>query len=61
VARDQQKDCVDQSRKSLKFNVSVKVIHKLSPWKGFVRFGRELSLRYIYIYIYIYIDIYKTI
>jgi hypothetical protein len=35
AARDQQKDHVGRSRKSLEFNVSVKVVPKLSLGKDF--------------------------
>nr|GEX36595.1 reverse transcriptase domain-containing protein [Tanacetum cinerariifolium] len=40
VARDRQKSYVDVRRKPLEFQVGDKVMLKLSPWKGVVRFGK---------------------
>ncbi|KAF5802176.1 putative nucleotidyltransferase, Ribonuclease H [Helianthus annuus] len=49
VARDRQKSYADGKRKSLKFEVGDKVLLKVSPWKGVMRFGKKgkLSPRYI--------------
>ena len=48
-ARDRQKSYADQRRKPLEFEVSDKVLLKVSPWKGMVRFGKrgKLSPRYV--------------
>ncbi|GJU79883.1 putative reverse transcriptase domain-containing protein [Tanacetum coccineum] len=49
AARSRQKSYADVRRKSLEFEVGDKVMLKVSPWKGVVRFGkrRKLSPRYI--------------
>nr|GEW73521.1 putative reverse transcriptase domain-containing protein [Tanacetum cinerariifolium] len=49
VARDRQKSYADVRRKPLEFQVGDRVILKVSPWKGVVRFGkrRKLNPRYI--------------
>ncbi|GJT99596.1 hypothetical protein Tco_1109935 [Tanacetum coccineum] len=49
TARSRQKSYVDVRRRPLEFNVGEKVMLKVSPWKGVVRFGkhRKLSPRYI--------------
>ncbi|GJT88771.1 putative nucleotidyltransferase, ribonuclease H [Tanacetum coccineum] len=49
AARDRQKSYVDNRRKSLEFIVGNKVLLKVSPWKGMVRFGKrsKLSPRYV--------------
>ncbi|GJS13976.1 putative reverse transcriptase domain-containing protein [Tanacetum coccineum] len=49
VARDRQKTYVDKRRKPLEFQVGDKVMLKVSPWKGVIRFGKreKLSPRYI--------------
>ena len=49
AARDRQKSYADQRRKPLEFEVGDKVLLKVSPWKGTVRFGKrgKLSPRYI--------------
>ncbi|GJY76155.1 putative reverse transcriptase domain-containing protein [Tanacetum coccineum] len=49
AARDRQKIYVDVRRKPLKFQVGDKVILKVSPWKGVIRFGKrgKLNPRYI--------------
>nr|GEU42950.1 RNA-directed DNA polymerase, eukaryota [Tanacetum cinerariifolium] len=39
AARDHQKSYADNRRKPLEFNVSDKVLLKVSPWKGVLRFG----------------------
>nr|GFA08765.1 putative reverse transcriptase domain-containing protein [Tanacetum cinerariifolium] len=49
AARDRQKGYADVRRKPLKFQVGDRVLLKVSPWKGVVRFGKrgKLNLRYI--------------
>nr|GEV00680.1 putative reverse transcriptase domain-containing protein [Tanacetum cinerariifolium] len=49
VARDCQKSYADKRRKPLEFSVSDKVLLKVSPRKGMVRFGKrsKLSPRYV--------------
>nr|GFB15011.1 reverse transcriptase domain-containing protein [Tanacetum cinerariifolium] len=49
VARDRQKSYADLKRKPMEFQVRVKVMLKVSPWKGVVRFGkrRKLNPRYV--------------
>nr|GEX77216.1 putative reverse transcriptase domain-containing protein [Tanacetum cinerariifolium] len=49
TARDCQKSYADNRRKQLEFSVGDKVLLKVSPWKGIVRFGKrsKLSSRYI--------------
>ncbi|GJR13307.1 hypothetical protein Tco_0795959 [Tanacetum coccineum] len=49
TARDRQKSYTDNRRKPLEFSVSDKVLLKVSPWKGMVRFGKKskLSSRYV--------------
>nr|GEU35021.1 putative reverse transcriptase domain-containing protein [Tanacetum cinerariifolium] len=49
TARDRQKSYVDNRRKPLEFGVGDKVLLKVSPWKGVVRFGKrsKLSPRYV--------------
>ncbi|KAD7477238.1 hypothetical protein E3N88_00374 [Mikania micrantha] len=49
AARDRQKSYADKRRKPLEFEVGDKVLLKVSPWKGMVRFGRrgKLSPRYV--------------
>ncbi|GJY72835.1 putative reverse transcriptase domain-containing protein [Tanacetum coccineum] len=49
AARDRQKSYADNRRKSLEFSVGDKVLLKVSPWKGVVRFGKrsKLSQRYV--------------
>ncbi|GJZ85634.1 putative reverse transcriptase domain-containing protein [Tanacetum coccineum] len=46
VARDRQKSYADVRRKPLEFQVGDRVMLKVSPWKGVVRFG-NLNPRYI--------------
>ncbi|GJX00315.1 putative reverse transcriptase domain-containing protein [Tanacetum coccineum] len=41
VARDRQKGYADLKRKPIKFQVRDKVMLKVSPWKGFVHFGKR--------------------
>lgn len=49
AARDRQKSYADNRRKPLEFQVGDKVLLKVSPWKGSVRFGKKgkLSPRFI--------------
>ncbi|GJS47596.1 reverse transcriptase domain-containing protein [Tanacetum coccineum] len=47
--RDRQKSYADRRRKPLEFEVGDKVMFKVSPWKGVIRFGKrgKLNPRYI--------------
>nr|GEX62994.1 putative reverse transcriptase domain-containing protein [Tanacetum cinerariifolium] len=49
AARDRQKSYVDLKRKPMDFQVDDRVMLKVSPWKGVVRFGKrgKLNPRYI--------------
>ncbi|GJV66475.1 putative reverse transcriptase domain-containing protein [Tanacetum coccineum] len=49
AARDRQKSYADVRRKPLEFQVGGKVMLKVSPWKGVIRFGKrgKLNPRYI--------------
>ncbi|GKA67835.1 putative reverse transcriptase domain-containing protein, partial [Tanacetum coccineum] len=49
VARDRQKSYADLKRKPMEFQVEDRVILKVSPWKGVVRFGKrgKLNPRYV--------------
>ncbi|GKD35645.1 hypothetical protein Tco_1251154 [Tanacetum coccineum] len=49
AARDRQKSYADVRRKLLEFQVGGRVMLKVSPWKGVVRFGKQgkLNPRYI--------------
>ncbi|GJX91758.1 hypothetical protein Tco_0345084 [Tanacetum coccineum] len=49
TARSRQKSYADGRRRPLEFNVGDKVMLKVSPWKGVIRFGKrgKLSPRYI--------------
>ncbi|GJX89775.1 putative reverse transcriptase domain-containing protein [Tanacetum coccineum] len=49
AARDRQKSYADIRRKPLKFQVSDRVMLKVSPWKGVVHFGKrgKLNPRYV--------------
>ncbi|GKC15851.1 hypothetical protein Tco_1012633 [Tanacetum coccineum] len=49
TARDLQKSYADLKRKPMKFQVGDKVILKVLPWKGVVRFGKQgkLNPRYV--------------
>nr|GEZ02462.1 reverse transcriptase domain-containing protein [Tanacetum cinerariifolium] len=51
AARDRQKSYDDLKRKLMDFQVSDRVMLKVSPWKGVVRFGKQgkLNPRYRYI------------
>ncbi|GJU95410.1 putative reverse transcriptase domain-containing protein [Tanacetum coccineum] len=44
VARDHQKSYADNRRKPLEFEVGDKVLLKVSPWKGVMRFGKKGKL-----------------
>ncbi|GKC56736.1 putative reverse transcriptase domain-containing protein, partial [Tanacetum coccineum] len=49
AARDRQKSYADLKRKPMEFQVGDRVMLKVSPWKGVVRFGKQgkLNPRYI--------------
>nr|GEZ01840.1 putative reverse transcriptase domain-containing protein [Tanacetum cinerariifolium] len=49
AARDRQKSYADLKRKPMEFQVGDKVMLKISPWKGVVRFGKrgKLNPRYV--------------
>jgi hypothetical protein len=49
AARDRQKSYADNRRKPLEFQVGDRVLLKVSPWKGLIRFGKKgkLSPRFI--------------
>ncbi|GJU82796.1 putative reverse transcriptase domain-containing protein [Tanacetum coccineum] len=49
VARDRQKSYANLKRKPMEFQVGDKVMLKVSPWKGVVRFGKrgKLNPRYV--------------
>ncbi|GKD73131.1 putative reverse transcriptase domain-containing protein [Tanacetum coccineum] len=49
MARSRQKSYVDKRRKPLEFKVGDRVLLKLSPWKGVVRFDKKgkLAPRYV--------------
>ena len=49
TARDRKKIYADNRRKPLEFNIGDKVLLKVSPWKGVVRFGKKgkLAPRYV--------------
>ena len=49
AARDRQKSYADKRRKPLEFQVGDRVMLKVSPWKGVIRFGKrgKLNPRYI--------------
>ncbi|GJT19505.1 putative reverse transcriptase domain-containing protein [Tanacetum coccineum] len=49
TARDRQKKYADRRRKPLEFKVGDRVLLKVSPWKGVVRFGKKgkLAPRYV--------------
>ncbi|GJT79850.1 hypothetical protein Tco_1054192 [Tanacetum coccineum] len=48
AAQDQQKSYADRNRKPMEFEVGDRVMLKVSPWKGVVRFGKrgKLNPRY---------------
>ncbi|GKB51654.1 putative reverse transcriptase domain-containing protein, partial [Tanacetum coccineum] len=49
AARNRQKSYADRRRKPLEFQVGDKVMLKVSPWKGVIRFGKwgKLNPRYV--------------
>ncbi|GKB07953.1 putative reverse transcriptase domain-containing protein [Tanacetum coccineum] len=49
AAKDRQKSYVDNRRKPLEFEVGDRVMLKVSPWKGVIRFGKKgkLAPRYV--------------
>jgi hypothetical protein len=49
AAQDRQKSYADLRRKPLKFQVGDKVLLKVAPWKGVIRFGKrgKLNPRYV--------------
>nr|GFC02162.1 putative reverse transcriptase domain-containing protein [Tanacetum cinerariifolium] len=49
AARDRQKSYADLKRKPIEFQVGDKVMLKVSPWKGVVRFGKweKLNPKYV--------------
>nr|GEW54525.1 putative reverse transcriptase domain-containing protein [Tanacetum cinerariifolium] len=49
AAQDRQKSYADQKRKPMEFKVGDRVMLKVSPWKGVIRFGKwgKLNLRYV--------------
>ncbi|GJW78243.1 hypothetical protein Tco_0139925 [Tanacetum coccineum] len=49
AAHDRQKSYADKRRKPLEFQVGYKVMLKVSPWKGVIRFGKrgKLNPRYV--------------
>ncbi|GKD60832.1 putative reverse transcriptase domain-containing protein [Tanacetum coccineum] len=49
AARDKQKSYVDLKQKPMEFEVGDRVMFKVSPWKGVVRFGKrgKLNPRYV--------------
>nr|GEU60803.1 putative reverse transcriptase domain-containing protein [Tanacetum cinerariifolium] len=49
AARDQQKSYADLKRKPMEFQVGYRVILKVSPWKGVVRFGKWGKLNPSYV------------
>ena len=49
AARDRQKSYADLKRKPFNFEVGDKVLLKVSPWKGVMRFGKKGKLSPIYI------------
>ncbi|GJT88401.1 reverse transcriptase domain-containing protein [Tanacetum coccineum] len=49
AARDRQKSYADRRSKPLEFEVGDKVMLKVSPWKGVIRFGKRGKLNPLYI------------
>nr|GEZ19997.1 putative reverse transcriptase domain-containing protein [Tanacetum cinerariifolium] len=49
AAQDRQKNYADRKRKPMEFKIKDRVMLKVSPWKGVVRFGKrgKLNLRYV--------------
>ncbi|GKE63368.1 hypothetical protein Tco_1513735 [Tanacetum coccineum] len=44
ASRDRQRSYADKRRKPLEFQVGDKVMLKVSPWKGVIRFGKRGKL-----------------
>ncbi|GKF27084.1 hypothetical protein Tco_0082978 [Tanacetum coccineum] len=44
AARDHQKSYADNRRKPLEFEIGDRVMLKVSPWKGVIRFGKKGKL-----------------
>nr|GEV54870.1 putative reverse transcriptase domain-containing protein [Tanacetum cinerariifolium] len=49
AARDRQKSYANRRRKPLEFQVGDKVMLKVSPWKGMIRFGKQWKMNPRYI------------
>nr|GFC19440.1 putative reverse transcriptase domain-containing protein [Tanacetum cinerariifolium] len=49
ATRDRQKSYANLKRKPMKFQVEDKVMLKVSPWKGVVRFGKRGKLNPMYV------------
>ncbi|GJZ97599.1 putative reverse transcriptase domain-containing protein [Tanacetum coccineum] len=49
AARDRQKSYVDKRRRPLEFEIGDKVMLKVTPWKGVIRFGKRGKLNPHYI------------
>nr|GEV28524.1 hypothetical protein [Tanacetum cinerariifolium] len=49
AARDRQKSYTDLKRKPMEFQVGDRVMLKVSPWKGVVRFGKREKLNHRYV------------
>nr|GEY02995.1 putative reverse transcriptase domain-containing protein [Tanacetum cinerariifolium] len=49
AAHDRQKSYTDLKRKPMEFQVKDKVMLKISPWKGVVRFGKRGKLNPMYV------------
>ncbi|GJY82029.1 hypothetical protein Tco_0494780 [Tanacetum coccineum] len=49
AARDRQKSYADNGRKPLEFEVGDRVLLKVSPWKGVIRFGKRGKLAPMYV------------
>ncbi|GJY35006.1 hypothetical protein Tco_0420384 [Tanacetum coccineum] len=47
MARSRQKSYADNRRKPLEFQVGDRVLLKVSPWKGVIRFGAKLYPRHV--------------
>nr|GEZ08045.1 putative reverse transcriptase domain-containing protein [Tanacetum cinerariifolium] len=49
AAQDRQKNYTDRKRKPMEFEIRDRVMLKVSPWKGVVRFGKrgKLNPRYV--------------
>ncbi|GKE92674.1 putative reverse transcriptase domain-containing protein [Tanacetum coccineum] len=47
AAQDRQKSYADLKRKLMEFEVGDRVMLKVSPWKGVVRFGKRVNTRYV--------------